>query len=120
MKKCGFILKVVLAVISFYTLLFCCGGGVMPYVPSGTGASANNTSKQFFLIDKSVTTSILDGKSLQPLFRTIVNAGNERKSRNLHRVKKSDSTDVKKNDDKEKCPFDTTLAEPVLNLHKLH
>jgi hypothetical protein len=108
-------------IICYATAIFCCGGGVLPYIPSGTGAGANtNTSKQFYLIDKSVTYSMLDGKTLQPLFRNIVNSGNGRDSRNIHHDKKADSTSVADKDKKEQCPADTSSAEPVLNLHKLH
>jgi len=112
-----------LSVLSVIVSSYACGGGMMPYIPTGTGAGSGSASAsgQFFIIDKGVTTSMLDIRQLQPLFRSVVNAGNERSEKNLKT--QNDTThvnaDVKKNDSKYDS-LNITKAEPVLNLHKLH
>ncbi len=109
-----------------HSFTFSCGGGVVPYVPSGAGASSGQSSGGvFFLFDKGVTTTMFDHRTLQPLFKNIVNSGNERKNRD--RKGKKVKPAVKKKDLAD-CPDSTgkrhNLVEegvdPVLNLHKLH
>lgn len=107
--------------------LYSCGGGVVPYIPSGTGAgSGSSSSGQFFLFDKGVTSTMLDYRAVQPLFKNIVNSGNERKVRGLKDKKKErcdaegDSTVIH---DSTKTAEHNLVGEdalPVLNLHKLH
>lgn len=98
---------------------YACGGGMMPYIPTATGAGSGSASApgQFFIIDKGVTNSMLDIRQLQPLFRSVVNAGNERSEKNL---KAQDDTTHGKKKGPRYDSLDTTKAEPVLNLHKLH
>ncbi len=107
------------SVLSIIVSSYACGGGMMPYIPTATGAgtSSASASGQFFIIDKGVTTSMLDIRPLQPLFKSVVNAGNERSEKNLKT--QDDTTHVKKNDSKGDS-LNTAKAEPVLNLHKLH
>jgi len=106
---------------------FSCGGGVVPYIPSGTGsASSGSSSGQFFLFDKGVTSTMLDYRAVQPLFKNIVNSGNERKQRGTE-IKKAEECEVKADSTK---TVDSTKTEkhnivgedalPVLNLHQLH
>jgi len=114
----------ILSIASFHTT-YSCGGGVIPYVPTQSGASGSTTSGSFFLVEKGVSVEMFDVKQLQPLFRNIVMSGNERKvHKNMEKV-------LLKN--KESLAKDSTLiknsvhgsamsdsALPVLNLHKLH
>ncbi len=118
------IVSVVIIVVVSYT--YSCGGGVVPYVPSGAGASSNQSSGGvFFLFDKGVTSTMFDHRTLQPLFKNIVNSGNERKNRGKKSRKKKPET---KKTDSAECADSTAKrhnlvgegSDPVLNLHKLH
>jgi len=111
------------SVLSTIVSSYACGGGMMPYIPTATGAGSGSASAsgQFFIIDKGVTTSMLDIRPLQPLFRSVVNAGNERSEKNLKT--QDDTTHVNAHVKKKDSKYDSlniTKAEPVLNLHKLH
>ena len=111
------------SILSIIVSSYACGGGMMPYIPTGTGAGSGSASAsgQFFIIDKGVTTSMFDIRQLQPLFRSVVNAGNERSEKNLKT--QNDTTHVNANVKKNDSKYDSlniTKAEPVLNLHKLH
>jgi hypothetical protein len=106
--------------------IYSCGGGVVPYIPSGTGASSNSSTGQFFLFDKGVTSTMLDYRAVQPLFKNIVNSGNERKDRNL-KIKiskqgegKKDTTEIYDSTRSSQHNLVRDGALPVLNLHKLH
>ncbi len=112
------------AIVLFSFNSYSCGGGVVPYVPTQTGASGNNSSSNadFYILEKGVATSMFDVKKFQPLFRNIILSGNERKKNKKSRKKSSqkniaatqqktaDSTTVSHGDD----------AAPVLNIHRLH
>lgn len=106
--------------------LYSCGGGVVPYIPSGTGAGSSSSSGQFFLFDKGVTSTMLDYRAVQPLFKNIVNSGNERKDRALkdklskQGEAKKDTTDTSDSTKSAKHNIVEEGALPVLNLHKLH
>ena len=105
--------------------VFGCGGGVVPYVPTQSGASGSSTSGSFFLMEKGVAVDMFDVKKLQPLFRNIVLSGNERKiNKKMGKViEKSkqetaqDSSNVN-NAKHNLLHSDSTL--PVLNLHRIH
>jgi hypothetical protein len=105
--------------------LYSCGGGVVPYIPSGI--SAGSSTGQFFLFDKGVTSSMLDYRAVQPLFKNIVNAGNERKDR-YGLLNKESEQDREKRDTTEATDSTKSAKHnlvnkgslPVLNLHKLH
>lgn len=107
--------------------VFGCGGGVVPYIPSGTGsAGSGSSSGQFFLFDKGVTSTMLDYRAVQPLFKNIVNSGNERKARGQE-IKKAEpfevTADSTKTVDSTKTAEHNIVGEdalPVLNLHQLH
>jgi hypothetical protein len=109
---------------TFYSI-YCCGGGVIPYIPTQSGASGNTTSGSFFLVEKGVSGEMFDVSRLQPLFRNIVSSGNER---TIHKNKEKllemnkaamakDSTLIK-NSVHGRAMSDSVL--PVLNLHRLH
>ena len=105
--------------------VFGCGGGVVPYVPTQSGASGSSTSGSFFLMEKGVAVDMFDVKKLQPLFRNIVLSGNERKinQKMAKAIEKSkeelagDSTHTANNRHSQ-AASDSTL--PVLNLHRIH
>ena len=109
---------------AFYSV-YSCGGGVIPYIPTQSGASGNTTSGTFFLLEKGASGEMFDVRQLQPLFRNIVSTGNER---TVHKNKEKllqpnkaamakDSTLIK-NSVHGRAMSDSVL--PVLNLHRLH
>lgn len=101
-----------------------CGGGVVPYVPTQSGAS-NSSKGQFFLVDKSAATDMFDVKKLQPLFRNIVLTGNERNVTKLNKKltgKKSNEIaqdSVRSRGIQSVEPSSDSIV-PILNLHRLH
>ncbi len=105
--------------------VYSCGGGVVPYVPTQSGASGSSSSGSFFLMEKGVAVDMFDVKKLQPLFRNIVLSGNERKihkkmGKVIKKKKKEtvqDSSEVNTVKHNE-MHSDSTL--PVLNLHRIH
>ncbi len=134
--------RVLLVSISFLSVLiagsksaFCCGGGIVPYVPTQTGAS---TSQQYFLMDKGVATDMFDVKNLNTIFRNIILSGNERNKRNTKKTnaeqESNDAVSGKKKDSVtqkdttgtvyqqhyKQHAHTSTGAEPVLNLYKIH
>ncbi len=123
-QKVGIIIFCILIVLLNFSSLQSCGGGVVPYVPTQSGATGSS-SGQFFLMEKGVATEMFDVKKLQPLFRNIVLSGNERKlnkkmGKIIEKNKKTreqDSTQSK-NTKHNISSGDSTL--PVLNLHRLH
>ena len=108
---------VLLSFISLYS----CGGGVVPYVPTQSGASgASTANSQFFILEKGVATEMFDIKKHQPIFRNIVLTGNERK---FHKAKTSkdkgvDSLATKGTDSTVVSKEEEVL--PILNIHRLH
>lgn len=105
---------------------FCCGGGVVPYIPTQSGAS-NTTSGQLFLLEKGASVEMFDVKKLQPLFRSIVLSGNERKlkkdmekivSKNQKTADKDSTKTIQ--EDNAISKHDHKNAIPVLNLHRIH
>ncbi len=124
MKKTIVILVAGFLLCTVYSL-YSCGGGVVPYVPTSSGAGGSTSSGSFFLLEKGVAVEMFDVKKLQPLFRNIVLSGNERKvHRNMGKVlakyqttSKQDSTAMKNSVHGAEIS-DSTL--PVLNLHRLH
>ena len=113
--------SLILMFLGFHTV-YSCGGGVVPYVPTQSGASGSSTSGSFFLMEKGVAVDMFDVKKLQPLFRNIVLSGNERKVnkkiagtlKNQQSEAACDSSNMKHNI----LESDSTL--PVLNLHRIH
>ena len=78
-KKRKFVVITITIFLSFLKL-YSCGGGVVPYVPTQTGASgASTATSQFFIFEKGVAIDMFDIKKHQPVFRNIVLSGNERK-----------------------------------------
>jgi hypothetical protein len=103
--------------------VYSCGGGVVPYVPTQSGASGSSTSGSFFLMEKGVAVDMFDVKKLQPLFRNIVLSGNERKinkkmAKAIEKNKKERVQDSTEADNIRHTESDSTL--PVLNLHRIH
>lgn len=97
--------------------LYSCGGGVVPYVPTQTGASgASTATSQFFIFEKGVAIDMFDIKKHQPIFRNIVLSGNERKEHKTT-VEKSESDSSAVSADSASVAKEVT---PVLNLHRLH
>ncbi len=101
-----------------------CGGGVVPYVPTQTGASGSNTSTsgQFYILEKGAAVSMFDVKKFQPLFRNIILSGNEREKNKKSRKKsrtKNITTAQQTDSDSLSAPQETDAA-PVLNIHRLH
>ena len=104
--------------LSFRT--YSCGGGVVPYVPTQSGASgASTASSQFFIFEKGVATDLFNVKKHQPIFRNIILTGNERK-KNKPKMKpaESDSLDVALTDSTAVAKDEEML--PILNIHRLH
>ncbi len=103
---------------------YSCGGGVVPYVPTQTGASGSNTSTsgQFFILEKGVAVSMFDVKKFQPLFRNIILSGNERE-KNKKSKKKSRTENITAAQQAESdslSALQETEGAPVLNIHRLH
>jgi len=66
-KKTMYAVIVLFILISFLKL-YSCGGGVVPYVPTQSGASgASTASSQFFIFEKGVASDLFNVKKL--LFR---------------------------------------------------
>ena len=113
---CGF-LTAGIAVLFLFPEVYGCGGGVVPYVPTQSGAStaSSASSGQFFLFEKGVAVDMFNVQQHQPIFRHIVLSGNERKDRSTRGHAVADSSAV---------AADSTAAAkeaaPVLNLHRLH
>ncbi len=116
LKRQFYLIVTALLIISFKT--YSCGGGVVPYVPTQTGATRSAAS-QYFLFEKGVAIDLFDIKKLQPIFRNIILSGNDRKEhksrKNVEKKKKdnqetADSTDVSGKD----------IILPILNIHRLH
>ena len=109
---------IILLMLSFRT--YSCGGGVVPYVPTQSGASgASTASSQFFIFEKGVATDLFNVKKHQPIFRNIILTGNERK-KNKPKMKpaESDSLDVALTDSTAVAKDEEML--PILNIHRLH
>jgi hypothetical protein len=116
-QKCVGIILLTIMTLSFIS--YGCGGGVVPYVPTQSGASGAASTGQFFLMEKGVAIDMFDVKKLQPLFRNIVLSGNER---NKHKSLKQLN---KKEENNRNITDSTTVSYdkkplPVLNLHRLH
>jgi len=108
---------ITLTVFLSFLKLYSCGGGVVPYVPTQTGASgASTATSQFFIFEKGVAIDMFDIKKHQPIFRNIVLSGNERKEHKT-RVEKSESDSSAVSADSVSVAKEAT---PVLNLHRLH
>ena len=105
-----------------------CGGGMVPYVPTQTGASGGSSTQptgQFYLLEKGVTYDLFDVKKLQPLFRNIILSGNERKTRvygarRRLRTKTADRDTLSTAATKDSVATKADAAKPVLNIHRLH
>ncbi|MBN1984496.1 MAG: hypothetical protein JW795_23420 [Chitinivibrionales bacterium] len=107
-----------------------CGGGVMPYIPTQSGGGNQEQKAEFYILDKGVTSDMMNMKKLQPLLKNIVYSGNERKK----------AAPSKNQAQQNQAAADTTVAQtpdsaavlsdhshlshcspnPVLNLHYLH
>lgn len=102
---------------------YACGGGVVPYVPTQSGASGSSGSSQFFFMEKGVSTDLFDVKRLQPLFRNIILSGNERK-KNKNKSKENDAEVSSAENDSLNAIHNMHMSgksdSPVLNLHRLH
>ena len=112
------LIVIILLMLSFRT--YSCGGGVVPYVPTQSGASgASTASSQFFIFEKGVATDLFNVKKHQPIFRNIILTGNERK-KNKPKMKpaESDSLDVALTDSTAVAKDEEML--PILNIHRLH
>ena len=128
MKKQTFNKKTKYAVVAIISLLYFlnvygCGGGVVPYVPTQSGASgASTASSQFFIFEKGVAIDMFDIKKHQPIFRNIILTGNERKVAKIKaKTANQDSTAVstqKKADSTSESSKDEII--PILNIHRLH
>lgn len=117
-KRGSCLTVIILLMLSFRT--YSCGGGVVPYVPTQSGASgASTASSQFFILEKGVAIDMFNVKKLQPLFRNIILNGNERgkplSKEKLERIENDnkEATDTTDASDEEKIV-------PVLNIHRLH
>ncbi len=119
--------KIVVGLVLFCAArVFSCGGGVVPYVPTQSGAGGGSTG-QFVLMEKGVAVDMFDVKKLQPLFRNIILTGNERKSREAEIRRTKDPAKTEKTQDQSDT---TAITEdqsgssrepaPVLNIHRLH
>ena len=98
--------------------LYSCGGGVVPYVPTQSGASgASTASSQFFIFEKGVASDMFNVKKHQPIFRNIILTGNERTKNKPEK----DSVDVasKEGADSTVVSKDEEIV-PILNVHRLH
>ena len=100
--------------------IYSCGGGVVPYVPTQSGASgASTANSQFFIFEKGVATDLFNVKKHQPIFRNIILTGNERK-KNRPKMKSNerDSLDVALTDSTAVAKDEEIV--PILNIHRLH
>lgn len=128
MKKQGYNKKgkftvIVIIILHSFLKLYSCGGGVVPYVPTQSGASgASTASSQFFIFEKGVAVDMFNVKKHQPIFRNIILTGNERKVvKTKAKTAKQDSTTVsaQKEADSTNVPSEKEIA-PILNIHRLH
>ena len=114
---------IALFILASFLKLYSCGGGVVPYVPTQSGASgASTASSQFFIFEKGVASDLFNVKKHQPIFRNIILSGNERtKNKPVNESADKDSTDVAS-----KMGTDSTVVSkeveivPILNIHRLH
>ena len=114
-----FLATVVITALSSFNS-YSCGGGVVPYVPTQTGASGSS-SGQFFILEKGVAVNMFDVKKFQPLFRNIILSGNERKKRKHVKEKLEKTQRTTGQTDSEKAmQKDSSSITPVLNVHRLH
>lgn len=116
-----------------YYCAYSCGGGMIPYVPTQTGAGASASTGEFFLIEKGVAVDMFNVKKLQPLFQNIRLSGNERKNRKSMKrsFKKSSKVTYAKADSSAQASSDSLSvtqnkqsseneSQPILNLHRFH
>lgn len=118
LKRQFYLFAIILLLAPF--TIYSCGGGVIPYVPTQSGASgASTASSQFFIFEKGVATDLFNVKKHQPIFRNIILTGNERK-KNKPKVKSTekDTLDVALTDSSAVAKDEEIL--PVLNIHRLH
>ena len=121
-KKTKYAAIALFIMISFLKL-YSCGGGVVPYVPTQSGASgASTASSQFFIFEKGVASDMFNVKKHQPIFRNIILTGNERtKNKPEKKLAEKDSADVASLEG-----TDSTVVSkeeeivPILNIHRLH
>ena len=106
-----------------------CGGGVVPYVPTYVPTASNSgtskTTGQFFLdIEKGVIRDMFEVKKLNPVFRTVILSGNERRTFSKNALKKqgvkSQESSEKDSTDENVGYADSTGEGQVLNLFRLH
>lgn len=122
------VVPIVVGTVLFLTLrVYSCGGGVVPYVPTQSGATGGASTGQFFLMEKGIAIDMFDVKKLQPLFRNIILSGNERKERKtMEALGKEDSKieSTQAESDSVSVTQDESSSEkeptPVLNIHRLH
>ena len=114
---------IVLFILISFLKLYSCGGGVVPYVPTQSGATgASTASSQFFIFEKGVAIDMFNVKKHQPIFRNIILTGNERtKNKPEKKSVEKDSSDVasKEGGDSTAVSKDEEIV-PVLNIHRLH
>ena len=114
---------IALFILLFFLKLYSCGGGVVPYVPTQSGATgASTASSQFFIFEKGVAIDMFNVKKHQPIFRNIILTGNERtKNKPEKKSTKKDNVDVtsKEEADSTAVSKDEEIV-PILNIHRLH
>ncbi len=109
---------IVLFILMSFLKLYSCGGGVVPYVPTQSGATgASTASSQFFIFEKGVAIEMFNVKKHQPVFRNIILTGNERTKNKPEK----DSIDVasKEGTDSTVVSKDEEIV-PILSIHRLH
>lgn len=116
-------------VVTYVHRVVSCGGGVVPYVPTyvptGSNTGTNTTTGRFFLdIDKGVIRDMFEVKKLNPVFRTVILSGNQRRTFSKNALKKQsvkpqESSEKDSTDENEEY-VDTTDEGQVLNLYRLH
>lgn len=99
--------------------IYSCGGGVVPYVPTQSGASGASTtaSNQFFIFEKGVASDMFNIKKHQPIFRNIILTGNERTK---NKPKKNKTDRASKEDSDSTVISEEVDIMPILNIHRLH
>lgn len=101
-------------------IIYCCGGGVVPYVPTQSGATgASTASSQFFILEKGVATDMFDVKKHQPIFRNIILTGNERK-KNKPEIELADRDSLDAASADSIVTAEDEAIVPILNIHRLH
>ena len=118
--------NIVLWILFVTGMSLACGGGMMAYNPSSSSSSESNKQAGYFIINKGISSSVFDVKSLQPVFGEVRSSGNARNEKNHTPAAKARAAEKQKSATADSVALHASHCEekstgvPALNLEKIH